>query len=338
MKDIDDEVLFKLVKYHLNKIYHKRKDKIIHAGTGLTQPAQWYRDFAQAVIDVALKDLVMDVRCEGCGYMTHHREHMGCVRAAKQHTHPAPNVPATSEPVLTVEREPDYWSGGHFYEGNRSYINPTKVWSLPIGTELYTRPAPSVPDDVVRDAIAAVREQYRGTDWGKAAECICEAIDAAIAAAHKQYAQPQADALDAEPMWLQVDAEVRYWEDATVNGDEDTEGDLIPLKQGNRWVPVIRLADGFIAGWPQGVSADIHYKVCDQGEYFLINAALQRVSKYRSYYVTDMLSVGDDGYGDYIILKVNGDGFIEGWTRPVIDEEMWEPIDRAAIAAAKENK
>ena len=150
--------------------------------------------------------------------------------------------------------------------------------------------------------------------------------------------QPQADALDAEPMWLQVDAEVRYWEDATVNGDEDTEGDLIPLKQGNRWVPVIRLADGFIAGWPQGVSADIHYKVCDQGEYFLINAALQRISKYRSYYVPDMLSVGDDGYGDYIILKVNGDGFIEGWTRPVIDEEMWEPIDRAAIAAAKENK
>lgn len=36
---------------------------------------------------------VMDVRCEGCGYMTHHREHMGCVRAAKQHTHPAPSVP-----------------------------------------------------------------------------------------------------------------------------------------------------------------------------------------------------------------------------------------------------
>ena len=36
---------------------------------------------------------VVDVRCEGCGYMTHHREHMGCVRAAKQHTHPAPGVP-----------------------------------------------------------------------------------------------------------------------------------------------------------------------------------------------------------------------------------------------------
>lgn len=40
---------------------------------------------------------VMDVRCEGCGYMTHHREHMGCVRAAKQHTHQAPRVPMTNE-------------------------------------------------------------------------------------------------------------------------------------------------------------------------------------------------------------------------------------------------
>ena len=47
----------------------------------------------------ATGERVMDVRCEGCGYMTHHREHMGCVRAAKQHTRPAPSVPATGEPV-----------------------------------------------------------------------------------------------------------------------------------------------------------------------------------------------------------------------------------------------
>lgn len=46
-----------------------------------------------------------------------------------------------------------------------------------------THPAPGVPDDVVRDAIATVREQYRGTDWGKAAEGICDAIDAAMLAA-----------------------------------------------------------------------------------------------------------------------------------------------------------
>lgn len=63
MKNIDDEILFKLVKDHLNKRYHKRKDKIIHAGTGLTQPAQWYRDFAKAVIAEAQKQQDIDAEC-----------------------------------------------------------------------------------------------------------------------------------------------------------------------------------------------------------------------------------------------------------------------------------
>lgn len=49
-----------------------------------------------------------------------------------------------------------------------------------------SRPAPSAPADVVRDAIASVREQYRGTDWGKAAECICDAIDTAMLAAKEK--------------------------------------------------------------------------------------------------------------------------------------------------------
>lgn len=49
-------------------------------------------------------------------------------------------------------------------------------------TTLYTHPAPNVPADVVRDAISTVREHYRGTNWGKAAESICDAIDAMLAA------------------------------------------------------------------------------------------------------------------------------------------------------------
>ena len=51
------------------------------------------------------------------------------------------------EPVLTVEIEPDYWSGGHFYEGTKSWINPANVWALPIGTKLYadSNHTPPVP-------------------------------------------------------------------------------------------------------------------------------------------------------------------------------------------------
>jgi hypothetical protein len=45
-----------------------------------------------------------------------------------------------AEPVLVVEKEPDYMSRGHFYEGSKPFIDPTLVWKLPIGTKLYTQP------------------------------------------------------------------------------------------------------------------------------------------------------------------------------------------------------
>lgn len=48
-------------------------------------------------------------------------------------------------------------------------------------TPLYTHPAPAASVSV-SDVIATVRERYRGTKWGKAAECICDAVDEAILA------------------------------------------------------------------------------------------------------------------------------------------------------------
>ena len=62
---------------------------------------------------------------------------------------------------------------------------------------------------------------------------------------------------------LVVKAGVRYYEDATVNGVEDTEGDLIPCKQGELWCPIIDIDSGVITNWKQGVKAEVHYKVCD---------------------------------------------------------------------------
>ena len=90
--------------------------------------------------------------------------------------------PATGEPVA--------WMASYVDPIGNDRVYVTSHHDLAVENDmhgtprpLYTRPAPSVPADVVRDAIAAVREQYRGTDWGKAAECICDAIDAAMLAA-----------------------------------------------------------------------------------------------------------------------------------------------------------
>lgn len=42
----------------------------------------------QSEQDPAAEHKLKDVRCECCGYMTHHREHMGCIRAAQPKQEP----------------------------------------------------------------------------------------------------------------------------------------------------------------------------------------------------------------------------------------------------------
>jgi hypothetical protein len=123
--------------------------------------------------------------------------------------------------------------------------------------------------------------------------------------------------------YIDVDVGVRYWEDARVNGEMDDEG-KIPLRVGDSWRPVIDLSDGQIQGWPLGVTAEVHYKVCDEGTYWLLDENMQRVAKWGGYYVPDdFLCVGDRGHGDYIIFNVGDDGKIIGWKMPYVDEDRW---------------
>ena len=127
---------------------------------------------------------------------------------------------------------------------------------------------------------------------------------------------------------LVVDARVRYWEDATVNGKYDDDGTLIPLRDGDSWKPSIDLQSGRIIGWPEGTTAEIHYKVCDDGDYWLADADGTKRMKWRKNYVPDaLLCMGDQGYGDYIILGVGSDGQIAEWSFPVIDFDEWVHLE-----------
>lgn len=129
------------------------------------------------------------------------------------------------------------------------------------------------------------------------------------------------------PEFIEVRAEVRYWEDATVNGIEDNGGALVPLRDGDLWAPVIRLSDGAVMGWPEGTEADIHYKVCDAGEYWLQDEARERIAKWADHYVPDsFLCHGNEGYGDYIIFRVGKDGKIADWRSPAVDPSEWQPV------------
>ena len=117
--------------------------------------------------------------------------------------------------------------------------------------------------------------------------------------------------------FIEVEAIVRYWEDSSVNGVEDERGTLIPCREGNMWHIVIDTYVGRIKDWIIGTTAQIHYKVCDAIEVWLLNEDSFRTYKYNVGYVPAFLSIGENGYGDYIIMDIDENGMIDGWKRPM---------------------
>lgn len=125
---------------------------------------------------------------------------------------------------------------------------------------------------------------------------------------------------------LKVKCGARYWEDATVNGIEDTNGDLIPLREGDYWCPTIDIETGIIKDWPKGTKANVHYKCCDDGDYWLINNDGFELKR-PGYYVPSILDIYNDSFGDYVILNIDENGQIADWPNEhdikefLVDEE-----------------
>lgn len=113
---------------------------------------------------------------------------------------------------------------------------------------------------------------------------------------------------------LSVKANVRYWEDSEVNGENDNEnGDNIPCKDGDLWIPEINIETGTILNWRLGTTAEIHYKVVDQCGWELKDHESNIVLSQEDGYVPDTLCPKESGYGDYIVMSIDGNGIIEDW-------------------------
>jgi hypothetical protein len=119
---------------------------------------------------------------------------------------------------------------------------------------------------------------------------------------------------EVEVKYLQVKAEVRYWEDSEINGETDTEnGDNVPCKNGDLWTPEIEIETGKILNWKQGVEAKIYYKICDCCGWELKNEKGDVVLSAEDGYVPSTLCPKESGYGDYIIMDIDKNGVIADW-------------------------
>lgn len=78
------------------------------------------------------------------------------------------------------------------------------------------------------------------------------------------------------------------------------------------WQPTIDLENGRILSWPEGVKAHVFYKVCDEFECTIYDRTGNEVLYYEGY-VPDFMAIEDEGYGDYIDMVVDENGYINNW-------------------------
>lgn len=129
--------------------------------------------------------------------------------------------------------------------------------------------------------------------------------------------------------FLQIDVGPRYWEDSEIKVEEKWEDDIDYLEQKKgvcpkmpfavkddtksyveyRWRLTIDLIEGKILDWPMGVEARVFYKVCDDGTYYLLDGD-KNVLEEKNCYVPEILAYEQEGWGDYLIMKIDENGKI----------------------------
>lgn len=112
--------------------------------------------------------------------------------------------------------------------------------------------------------------------------------------------------------FLAVAAGIRYAENVVMNGESCNELSEIPLQDGGYWKCIIDVDAGIILNWPEGTTAKFYSKVCDDGTYSILDENKQPIKTYQGY-VPDCLAIDDSGYGDYIIMTIDGTGKIKNW-------------------------
>lgn len=117
---------------------------------------------------------------------------------------------------------------------------------------------------------------------------------------------------------LKVKAKVRYWEDSCIDGFADTEKNM-PCKVGNFWCPEIDIDTGCIKNWDIGKTASIHYKVCDNCSWKILDVNGNCIQDVEDQYVPDSLCPTESGWGDYIIMNIDTNGKIANFSFSIGD-------------------
>lgn len=97
-----------------------------------------------------------------------------------------------------------------------------------------------------------------------------------------------------------------------------------------RWRPIIDIDEGKILDWPSNLKMDVMCKTVDDNILYILDENKQPISwyddrdkdivEYYDGYVPEILDTDGDGYGDYIQLHIDENGYIKDFNKEDIFE------------------
>lgn len=136
--------------------------------------------------------------------------------------------------------------------------------------------------------------------------------------------------------YLHCDIDARHLDNGIVNCRKDNEDEpkmpfLFKDSYNNwRWRPVIDIDEGRIVNWPKGTTAEVFYKSVDDNIIYLLDEYKNPISwfdndekeifEYYEGYVPEVLDCVGEGYGDYVQMKIDENGYIENFDKDEVIE------------------
>tara|TARA_R110000782_G_C14465324_1_gene373966 strand:- start:67 stop:465 length:399 start_codon:yes stop_codon:yes gene_type:complete len=105
----------------------------------------------------------------------------------------------------------------------------------------------------------------------------------------------------------------------------DEEEKIVPMLNGDNWEVIVDLESGKIRDWPKGEEREYYWKICDAGSYHLLDKDDKAALSINNNYVPNNLLPGE--WGDYLDLKINGEGVITNWLKSPTAEDFTSDDD-----------
>ncbi|WKS98519.1 hypothetical protein NYR30_06910 [Gallibacterium salpingitidis] len=102
-------------------------------------------------------------------------------------------------------------------------------------------------------------------------------------------------------------------------GDEDIPYDF-PLRDGDQWCGIIDLDTFKIENWPKNYPAKMNMKICDDGEYYLLDENRNIIGTLVNDYIPHCVP---NNYGDYIDLHIDEAGKIKNMPHKLIFDQFF---------------